>query len=75
VWVLSAIAGVVIVVLAAPADRPGLLSLALAGAVVLTFGIQLATADRRGFTTRVTVSAVGAFAVLALASLAGLAVP
>jgi hypothetical protein len=75
VWVLSAVAGALIVALADRADRPGLLSLALAGAVVLSFCIQLAIADRKGFTTRLTVSTVGAFAVLALASLAALAVP
>ena len=46
-----------------------------AGAVVLSFCIHLATADRKGFTTRLTVSMLGAFAVLALASLAALAVP
>ncbi len=75
VWVLSALAGAAIIVLTSRAERAGLLSLALAGAVVLSFCIQLATADRKGFTTRLMVSTVGAFAVLALASLAALAVP
>ncbi len=75
VWLLSAIAGTVIVAFAAASERPGLLSLALAGAVVLTFCIQLATADRKGFTTRLTISTVGAISVLALASLVALAVP
>ncbi len=75
VWVLSAIAGTAVIAFSAPSERPGLLSLALAGAVVLTFCIQLATADGKGFTTRLTISTVGALAVLALASLAALAVP
>ncbi len=75
VWVLAAVAGAAIVALAEPGSRPGLLSLALAGAVVLTLCIQLVTGDRKGFVRRVTASAVGAFAVLLVASLAALAVP
>ncbi len=75
VWALSAVAGVAIVALADPGQRPGLYSLALAGALVLTFFLQLAKADRRGFVLRLVASSVGAFAVLAIVSLAALAVP
>ena len=75
VWVLSAVAGAMVVALADRDERPGLLSLALAGAVVLSFCIHLATADRRGFVTRLMTSTLGAFAILALASLAALAAP
>lgn len=75
VWALSAVAGVAILVFAPAGERPGLLALALAGAVVLSFLVQLATADRTGFTTRLTASTVGAFALLGLASLVALVVP
>ncbi len=74
-WALSAVAGVAIAAVAPAAQRPGLFALALAGALVLSFFLQLATADRRGFVIRLMASSVGAFAVLAIVSLAALAVP
>jgi hypothetical protein len=71
-----AAAGGVAVLLAVDADsRPGMFALVLAGAVVITFCVQLATADRKGFVLRIMAGALGSLAVLAVASLAALALP
>jgi len=58
-----------------PDSRPGMFALVLAGAVFLTFCVQLATADRRGFVLRVMAGALGSLGILSLASLVSLVVP
>jgi len=64
-----------VLVLAEPDARPGMFALVLAGAVVLTFCVQLATADRKGFVLRITAGSLGSLGILAIASLVALAVP
>lgn len=75
IWVLAAIGAVAVLAVAHGLARPAMLSLVLAGAVVVTFFVQLAAADRRGFVLRLMASTLGALGVLVLASLVGLLVP
>jgi hypothetical protein len=75
IWVLAAVGGLAVLLAAEPDSRPGMFALTLAGAVVLTFCVQLATADRKGFVLRIMVGTVGALGILAVASLAALVLP
>jgi hypothetical protein len=75
VWVLAAVAAVVILTAAGPADRPGLFALALAGAVVATFTVQVFFGETAGFVTRAVVSTTGALGILAVASGVGALLP
>ena len=74
-WVAAAAGGVAVLLAAEPESRPAMFALVLAGAVFLTFCVQLATADRKGFVLRVMAGSLGALGILALASLAALVVP
>jgi hypothetical protein len=75
VWVLTLVAGGVVAAVAERPDRPALFALALAGVVVVTFCLQLISADRRGFVLRLMVSTLGALGILVIASLVGLLLP
>jgi hypothetical protein len=75
VWVLTVVAGGAVAAAADRTDRAALFALALAGAAVVTFCLQLISADRRGFVLRLMVSTLGALAILVVASLAGLLLP
>jgi len=50
-------------------------ALVLAAVVVVTFCVQLATADRRGFVLRIMAGSLGALGILVLASVVALVVP
>lgn len=68
VWVASLIAAVLIGALAS--DRYlSLLPLAMAGAVLLTFVIQIATAQKKGLVDRIMVSFGGVVVILGAATL------
>ncbi|QYH35499.1 hypothetical protein [Salinibacterium sp. M195] len=68
VWFLSLV-GVIIIGAAASADmRVTWLAITLAGAVVLTFVIQIAIQRKERFVARATASIVGALAVVAVAT-------
>jgi hypothetical protein len=68
VWLLS-LAGVIIIGVLASADlRVTWLAITLAGAVVLTFVIQIAIQRKERFVARATASIVGALAVVAAAT-------
>lgn len=69
-----ALASALVVVLAPHAVRPGVLGVVLAVSMVASFALQLATADRIGFVTRLSITAVGAFAIVLVAALIGLLV-
>jgi hypothetical protein len=75
IWVFALVAGIVVLAFAGRPDRPALFALALAGAVVGTFCLQLIAADRQGFVLRLMVSTLGALGVLAVASLVGVLLP
>jgi hypothetical protein len=63
VWLLSIAAAVVVAVLAA-SDASTWLAIALAGAVILAFAIQLAIQKKDGFVLRIMASVTGAVVVL-----------
>jgi hypothetical protein len=73
--VLAAAGGVAVLVAAEPDARAGMFALVLAGAVILTFCVQLATADRKGFVLRIMAGTLGSLGILALASLVALVLP
>lgn len=68
VWVLTLVGVVVVVAFVPPTDALGWFPVVLAGAVVLTFGIQLSLPRKTGFVRRVTASVCGAVALLAIAT-------
>jgi len=75
VWVLSAVAGVVVVVTADPTARWTLYPLVLAGAVIGAFVLQLAVGEKQGFVTRLMLSTMGALAAIVLVSVVGALIP
>ena len=68
VWVLSIVAAIAIVMLAPTGAQYTWLGLALAGAVILTFTIQLASQQPQGFVNRAMASIAGAVVVVAIAA-------
>jgi len=72
IWIATTAAAVVALVALGADERLKGLTLVLAGAVVLTFCVQLLVAEKVGFVTRLTASVLGAFGVVVLASLVGL---
>jgi hypothetical protein len=68
VWLLSLAGAIIIGALAAPEMRVTWLAITLAGAIVLTFVIQIAIQRKERFVARATASIVGALAVVAAAT-------
>lgn len=68
VWVASAVAAVIIAAVSAPDKYVTWLAIALAGAVIVTFVIQLAIHRKEGFVLRVIASVGGSIIVLAVAT-------
>jgi hypothetical protein len=68
-WVLAAIAVVCIGLFSAPEQYAEWLALSLGGAVVASLAIQLATRQKIGFVSRLTLSVLGALLVVAVAAL------
>jgi hypothetical protein len=75
VWVLAAIAAVVVVATADPSARWTLYPLVLSGAVIGTFVLQLAVGEKQGFVTRLMLSTVGALAAIVVVSTVGALIP
>ncbi|RWZ64479.1 hypothetical protein ELQ92_06875 [Labedella populi] len=69
VWVTALVASIAIGVLAEPDTQFAWLGVALAGSVLLTFGIQLAGGITAGYLTRVSISVSGTVVVLVLSSI------
>lgn len=68
VWVLSIAAAIVVGVLVTGPERLTWLAISLAGAVIATFAIQLATGRIEGYVARAMASIGGAVIVLAVAT-------
>ncbi len=68
VWVASLAAAAVIAVTSAPGQQVTWLAIALAGAVIVTFFIQLGIQRKDGFVVRAMASIGGAVVILAIAS-------
>ena len=69
VWVASLIAAVLIGAFAGTHAYLGWLGIAMAGAVLVSMCIQLATQEKHGFVMRMGASLSGSFVVVALATL------
>ncbi|GAB2978753.1 hypothetical protein [Frigoribacterium salinisoli] len=69
VWLLTLAAAVVIGVTSSGDDAYLWLPLALAGAVLVTFVLQLATSQKDGLVSRTMLSTGGSLVILALATL------
>jgi len=68
VWVAAIAAAIVIGVVSLAEERTTWLAIALAGAVIATFAIQLAIQRKDGFVVRAIASISGAIIVLAIAT-------
>jgi len=68
VWLAAVAAAVIIGLTSASEARVTWLGVALAGAVIVTFFIQLAIQRKEGFVVRAMASVTGAIIVLAVAS-------
>ena len=68
VWLAAVAAAAIIGLTSAPEARVTWLGVALAGAVIVTFFIQLAIQRKEGFVVRAMASVTGAIVVLAVAS-------
>ena len=68
VWVLTLAAGVLVGVLVTGPERLEWLGIALGGAIILTFAIQLATGRIEGYVGRAMASIGGAIVILAIAT-------
>jgi hypothetical protein len=69
VWVLAAVAGVLIGVFVPPAWRGQWLVLAVGASLLVAFGIQLSAGESKGFIGRVALSVFGGALVLGIISL------
>lgn len=69
VWIVAAVIGVVVGVLADATWRGAWLAVGMGGCLVLSFALQLAGGHSQGFTRRVAASALGALFVLGVVSL------
>ncbi len=68
VWIAAAVLGVAIGAFVPPAWRAAWLTLALAGCLILSFGVQLAYGRSQRFIVRVAASVLGALVVLGVIS-------
>lgn len=70
-WSVALVLGVLISVLVPGDDRFGWLVLAIGVATLVTFALQLGTAERVGFITRVAFSVAGSVVIIALIDIIG----
>ena len=71
-WGFAAVFGVFTTVLVPPEVRFAWLVFAIGASTLVTFGLQLGTAERIGFITRVACSVAGSVLVIAVIGLLGL---
>lgn len=71
-WVVAAVIGVLVTVFVHGEERFSWLVLAIGVSTLVTFGLQLGTAQRVGFITRVAFSVAGSVLVIAVADLVGM---
>ncbi|HVX09074.1 hypothetical protein [Humibacter sp.] len=69
VWAAAVVAAVLIGVFASANAYLGWLGIAMAGAVLVSMCVQLATQQKRGFVMRMGASLAGSFVILAIATL------
>ncbi|MFV0434736.1 MAG: hypothetical protein ACK5LO_12230 [Leucobacter sp.] len=66
VWVVAAVIGVLVTLLVPAEHRAAWLVFAIGVTTLITFGLQIGTAQREGFITRVSYSVGGAVIVIAV---------
>ena len=71
-WVVAAVFGVLVTVFVEPDQRFAWLVLAIGVSTLVTFALQLGTAQREGFITRLSFSVAGAVLIIALVDLISL---
>lgn len=65
-WAVAAVIGVLVTVLVPSGERFPWLALAIGVSTLVTFGLQLGTAQRVGFITRTSFSVAGSVLVIAV---------
>ena len=73
-WVVAAAVGVLVTVLVPAEERFSWLAFAVGASTLVTFALQLGTARREGFITRVSFSVAGSVLVIAVVDVTGLLV-
>lgn len=73
-WSVAAVFGALVTILAAPENRYHWLVLAIGVATLVTFALQLGTAQREGFISRLSFSIAGSVLVIAVIDGIGLVV-
>lgn len=71
-WVSALVMGVLVTVLVLPEQRFSWLVLAVGVSTLITFALQLGTAERVGFITRVAFSVAGSVVIIAVIDIVGL---
>ncbi|MFD5599298.1 hypothetical protein ACFWHR_04505 [Leucobacter sp. NPDC058333] len=71
-WAVAAVIGTLVTLLVPEAERFSWLALAVGVSTLVTFGLQLGTAQREGFITRVSFSVAGSVVVIAIIDVLGL---
>lgn len=65
-WVVAAVFGVLVVLLVSEENRFSWLALAIGLSTLVTFALQLGTAQREGFITRTSFSVAGSVVIIAI---------
>lgn len=73
-WVVAAVFGGLVTIFAAPENRFHWLVLAIGVATLVTFALQLGTAQREGFISRLSFSIAGSVLVIAVIDVVGIVV-
>ncbi|MBN9611956.1 MAG: hypothetical protein J0H64_00545 [Actinobacteria bacterium] len=73
-WAVAAVIGVLVTVLVRGENRFSWLVLAIGVSTLVTFALQLGTAQREGFISRLSFSVAGSVVVIAVIDLIGLLV-
>lgn len=74
-WVTAAVFGVLVTVLASPESKFSWLALAIGVSTLVTFALQLGTAEKNGFITRTAFSVAGSVVIIAVIAGIGELIP
>ena len=74
-WAVAALIGILVTVLVDGERRFAWLAFAVGASTLVTFALQLGTAQRIGFITRVAASVAGSVVIIAIIDVVGLLLP
>jgi len=74
-WVFAAVVGVLVILLVPGEERFSWLALAVGASTLITFALQLGTAQRVGFISRTAFSIAGAVLIIAVIDVVALLLP